>query len=168
LSFSAGVHVERIEPRLSFVDDVRSRLVLVYTGRSRVARVVVDRVSSRYRAGEPAVAAALAGLKRTAEAMRAAILAEDLGAMGGLLLENWSYQKELDESVSNRELDGVFELALRNGALGGKACGMGGGGCVVFLSGPADGERLRSALRGRHLTVIDFDFDSYGVFVTKG
>jgi D-glycero-alpha-D-manno-heptose-7-phosphate kinase len=84
------------------------------------------------------------------------------------LNENWVHQKALHQSISSSELDDLVAFALRNGAIGGKACGAGGGGCLIFLAAPGQGDRLRRALRQRMKEVIEFGFDSQGVFLSKG
>jgi D-glycero-alpha-D-manno-heptose-7-phosphate kinase len=114
------------------------------------------------------VHAALDGLKRVAGEMRDALDRQNLDDFSTLLSENWAYQKELHSSVTNSDLDDLFDFAAKHGAGGGKACGAGGGGCCVFAVEEENSERLKTALRTRKLDIIDFDFDTYGVFVNKG
>lgn len=163
----SGVQSERIDLPLSVREQLRSRLVLVYSGEARLSASIHERVWSRYRAGDSAVVGALQRLKMLAGSMRQAVLNQDLDGLGELLSENWRNQKDLDESITNTSLDGIFDLAVANGAIGGKACGAGGGGCLVFLAREGREDRLRWVLEEAGLRVIDFDFDTYGVFLTK-
>jgi D-glycero-alpha-D-manno-heptose-7-phosphate kinase len=167
-SFNGTVDAQRLDLPLPFQDELRSRLVLVYSGKSRLSGSIHEHVWSRFRDGNETVRAALDGLKRVAGEMKDALGQHNLDDFSTLLSENWAYQKELHSSVTSRELDDLFDFAGRHGAQGGKACGAGGGGCCVFAVEAGGSERLRSALRTRKLGVIDYDFDSYGVFVTKG
>lgn len=167
-SFDGTVKAQRLELSLPFRDEMRSRLVLVYSGRSRISGSIHDHVWSRYRTGNQTVHAALDGLKRVAGEMKDALDEQNLDDFSKLLSENWAYQKELHTSVTNTDLDDLFEFAGRYGAQGGKACGAGGGGCCLFAVEAGGSERLRAAFQTRKLNVIDFDFDSYGVYVTKG
>jgi D-glycero-alpha-D-manno-heptose-7-phosphate kinase len=81
--------------------------------------------------------------------------------------ENWSSQKALHPTISSPHLDSLMNLAMRNGAIGGKACGAGGGGCLLFLAGEGQAPALRRALAERGLQNIDVEFDTYGVHLTR-
>ncbi len=59
----------------------------------------------------------------------------DLTTFGELLSENWKNQKRLHSSVTNDEIESLFEVAMANGTIGGKACGA-GGGCLLFYCQP--------------------------------
>ena len=84
-------------------------------------------------------------------------------AFGQLLNENWQNQKALHPSVTNEQIDEIFDAVMANGALGGKACGAGGGGCLVFYS-ESDSEHLvRKKLEETEVSVIDFNFDFSGL-----
>ncbi len=167
-TFGDTVGAERLELPAAFVQELRSQLVLVYSGQSRISGSVHQYVWDRYCQGEPSTVRALAALKQLASAMKAALLARDLDTFASLLNDNWTHQKALHPSVNTPLLDDIFDFASCNGAQGGKACGAGGGGCLLFLAAPGQTERLRVALRSRKLQLIDFDFDTYGVYVTRG
>ena len=63
-----------------------------------------------------------------------------------LLTENWENQKRLHSSVTNSQIDELFEIAQKNGTLGGKACGAGGGGCLIFYCTPDKEHLVRKKL----------------------
>jgi D-glycero-alpha-D-manno-heptose-7-phosphate kinase len=167
-TFDGSVEAQSLDLPLSFQDEMRSRLVLVYSGQSRLSGSIHEHVWSRFTAGHGPVHAALNGLKRVAHEMKDALDEKNFEVFADLLNENWTYQKELHPSVSSADLDGLFDYAFKHGARGGKACGAGGGGCCVFAVESGASDRLRAALKMKKLEVIDFDFDSYGVFVSKG
>jgi D-glycero-alpha-D-manno-heptose-7-phosphate kinase len=166
-TFDAAVHPQRLDLPSATVRELRSRLVLVYSGKQRLSGSIHESVWSRYRQGAPATVGALATLKRLAIEMKDALLTANIDALGPLLSENWAAQRALDPSVTNPLLDDIFDFAIKNGALGGKACGAGGGGCLVFLSAPDQASRLQAAFKSRKLPVIDFDFDHHGVYLTS-
>lgn len=87
--------------------------------------------------GDAAVAGRLEGVRRAAERMAAAAEAMDFPAMGRALGEEWNARRELAPVVSTPLIERSIDAACSAGAWAGKACGAGGGGCVVFLS-PAD------------------------------
>lgn len=164
---AAGVQLERIDLPLSFREQLRSRLVLVYSGEQRLSSAVHEHVWGRYRAGDPSVVGALRDLKSLAGRMRDALVARDLDGLGDLITENWSRQQNLDPTITNPHIDDIFQLAKSRGAIGGKACGAGGGGCLLFLAREGREDQLRWAFSERRLRLIDVEFDTYGVHLTK-
>ena len=61
------------------------------------------------------------------------------------------------------QIDELFGVALANGALGGKACGAGGGGCLVFYAQPDCEHTVRGELEQAGASIIDFNFDFHGL-----
>jgi D-glycero-alpha-D-manno-heptose-7-phosphate kinase len=167
-TFGSTVGEESLRLSPLFVRQLRDRLVLLFSGRSRLSTDIHDHVWSRFRGGEPSTVRALASLRQIAAEMKRALLASDLEAFAQLLNDNWSHQKTLHPSVTTPRIDDIFELAYRSGARAGKACGAGGGGCLLFLAAEGQADRLRATLRERRLQLIDFDFDEYGVYITRG
>ncbi len=149
------------------VQALRDSLVLCYTGRSRVSGNIISTVMGNYRRDEARTVYALHRLKAVAAEMRDALLSGDLAGFGGLLAENWECQKLLDASVTNPQIDRLFQLATRKGAVGGKALGAGGGGCLLFYA-PGNADTLRQALLEQGVALLDFDFDSDGLRVDDG
>jgi D-glycero-alpha-D-manno-heptose-7-phosphate kinase len=167
LTFGDSVRAERLSVDTSFLDTLRSRLVLVYTGESRLSSDIHEGVWERYRSGEHVVVEALRRLAEIATEMKTAMLAGDAESFAGLMNENWSSQKALHPSVTNERIEEIMDLAMRNGGIAGKACGAGGGGCLILVSAENRGQELRQALAGARVQVIDFDFDTYGVHLKK-
>lgn len=168
-TFTDTVECERLRIPSQIEEELLRRLVLVYTGPRRLSADIHARVWERFEAGEPDLVEALHTLKEIAVTMKAALLAPDFTAFGDLLNANWENQKRLHPSVSNPLLDDIVDFALTRGAVGGKACGAGGGGCLLFLgASAASAERLKTELKSRRLHIIDFAFDTYGVYLSKG
>ena len=84
------------------------------------------------------------------------------------MTENWRCQKALHPSVTNAELDNLFELAAVSGACGGKACGAGGGGCVLLMAKPEQEHALRRAVESvPDVTILPVAFEPSGVQVAR-
>ncbi len=79
---------------------------------------------------------------------------------GKLLNECWRFKKQLSDKVSNPYIDTIYETAMKNGAIGGKILGAGGGGFILFFVDPEDRERLRQSLN--FLLHVPFRFDTLG------
>jgi D-glycero-alpha-D-manno-heptose-7-phosphate kinase len=169
LRFDAqGVQVQPLRLAEGTSAALRSRLLLCHTGEARLSGDIHRGVWDRYRSGDQEVARALRRLRDIAGEQRDALASGDLDAFGDLLGENWSCQKELHPAITNPTLDSLLDLALGQGAQAGKACGAGGGGCVVLLCRPGYADRLREAVAGRGFAIIDFELDFEGVVVTRG
>jgi len=61
---------------------------------------------------------------------------EDYNDFGKLLHETWRIKKSLTDIVSMPAIDKIYDTALRAGAIGGKLCGAGGGGFLMFFAPP--------------------------------
>jgi D-glycero-alpha-D-manno-heptose-7-phosphate kinase len=157
------VNVSQLRLADSTLGELEKRLVLCYTGKSRLSGNLISTVMGAYLESRPRTVSALRNLRRLAKELKTILLTGDLDTFGELLLENWLNQRELDPSISNSTIDELFEVAMRNGAIGGKALGAGGGGCLLFYSRPDEEHLVRRALEARGISVIDFNFDSRGL-----
>jgi D-glycero-alpha-D-manno-heptose-7-phosphate kinase len=82
----------------------------------------------------------------------------DIRGFGELLNEAWQAKRSLSSSVSNPDVDELFELAMSAGALGGKLTGAGGGGFLLLFVPPEDQERVRARLNKLIHVPIKFEF----------
>ena len=85
---------------------------------------------------------------------------KDVLEFGRLLHESWKLKKTLSNNVSNSFIDHIYEIAMKNGAIGGKILGAGGGGFVLFFVKPEDRECLKEALS--FLLNVPFRFETSG------
>jgi D-glycero-alpha-D-manno-heptose-7-phosphate kinase len=167
-TFGETVRDERLELDSHIVEALHRRLILVYSGQKRLSSAIHESVWSRYRSGEPGVVSALSTLKNVAGSMRDALLKGDLDAFGDLIGENWAQQKMLHASITNERVEDMIDYACAHGAAAAKACGAGGGGCLLLYARQDESDRLRSALAKRQVRIVDFHFDTYGVYLKKG
>ena len=84
----------------------------------------------------------------------------DLSDFGRLLHEGWMLKRSLSSRVSSPEIDAMYSLARKAGALGGKITGAGGGGFLLLFVEPDRRESVRRALG--HLLHVPFDLDHAG------
>lgn len=143
--------------------ELEQNLVLAYTGKSRLSGDIHEKVTGAFRAGERGTVEAIEGMKRIAHEVKDALFEADLEKFAHLMLENWAAQKALHPSVSNDQIEEAFQAAMEAGAVGGKACGAGGGGCLLFYCRPDTKHRVRRALTELDIQLIDFLFDFCGV-----
>jgi D-glycero-alpha-D-manno-heptose-7-phosphate kinase len=158
------VSIERLTMPEDHLAALQKRLVLVDSGVSRLSGDIHKAVWKAYARHDDTVTGALLAIKSYARAMRDAIAGSDFGGIRHVLNENWLQQKRLHASVTNETVEGIFELAMHNGASAGKACGAGGGGGLVFYaSSDGDAIGLRRKLVAEGLALIEFVFDFDGL-----
>ena len=80
-----------------------------------------------------------------------------LNAFGKLLHESWMFKRSLTDKITTPGIDTIYEKALRAGALGGKICGAGGGGFMVFFVPPDRQPQVKEALKDLLLVPIRFE-----------
>ena len=143
--------------------ELQKNLVLCYTGKSRLSGDIHAHVAAAYESGEAATCGAIERLKEIACSVKEALMHGQLDRFAELLSENWENQKRLHPSVTNDQIEKLFETARGAGAIGGKACGAGGGGCLLFYATPDREHVLRGALEKAGVQVIDFEFTNRGI-----
>lgn len=158
-----GVTVEPLEPSPGFILEMEKSLLLVYTGKSRLSGDIISTVMGAYRRGENGITEALMNLRQSGLDMRDAIMAEDLVRVGEVLDFNWANQKRLYDEMTTPKIEALFAVARPEGLLGGKACGAGGGGCIVLLCEPDREHLVRRAVEDLGGQCISFNFDYDGV-----
>ncbi len=94
---------------------------------------------------------------------RDSLMKGDTPGFGALMHEQWEQKKRRSGGMSNPHIDEWYELALKNGAIGGKLVGAGGGGFLLFYS--EDHRRVRQAMARAGLEEVRFRFDFEGTKV---
>jgi D-glycero-alpha-D-manno-heptose-7-phosphate kinase len=151
----------RLPPHTCY--ELEKNLVLCYTGKSRLSGNIHQNVTSAYKSADPSVRDALETLKAIAEATKMALMRGRLTEFGELLTQNWYNQKKLHPSVTNEQIEHLFKIATTHGAIGGKVCGAGGGGCLLFYCEPTREHSVRQKLEDAGARVIDVNFDFDGL-----
>ncbi|MBN1900408.1 GHMP kinase [Candidatus Sumerlaeota bacterium] len=145
------------------IAEMEKHMVLCYTGKSRLSGNIISTVMGAYEKGEEKTTSALFNLKRIAQEMKSALLTMDMKKFASLLDENWKNQKMLDASTTNEQIDQLFQVAYSAGAIGGKALGAGGGGCLLFYCADNREHEVRKALQKHGAHIIDFNFEFQGL-----
>jgi D-glycero-alpha-D-manno-heptose-7-phosphate kinase len=156
------VGIEPITLDPAFAAELERRIVLCYTGRSRVSGGTIARVMGAYERGDPTVTGALRALRDVAQDMVEALRAADLGRVAMLLTENWRRQQDLDPAMRTEEMARLERAVAAAGALGGKAAGAGAGGSMFFVAAP-DGGAVADAARATGAVVLPLRWAREGV-----
>lgn len=79
---------------------------------------------------------------------------------GRVLDQSWQLKRRLASTISTCQIDGWYETAMKAGATGGKLCGAGGGGFLLFMVRPDHQQSVRAALTG--LTEVPVRHEVHG------
>ena len=156
----------RVDLRVN-LDELQRRVVVCYTGKPRQHGINNWEVYKAHIGGKRAVQNSLERISDVAQKMRVAMEKPDWQEAGRLMTEEWSFRKRNLPTISTKTIDRVIEGARRNGALAGKVCGAGGGGCVVLLIEPDARERVENAIIEAGAQVLPMRIDRQGVQVVS-
>jgi D-glycero-alpha-D-manno-heptose-7-phosphate kinase len=146
--------------------ELERRLLLVYTGQPRRSGINNWEVLKRFLDGDPRVRRNFRGIASTSAAMREALRDNNWSRMTRLLEREWRTRRRNAPAIATPLIDRLIAVARRHGA-GGKVCGAGGGGCVVFLCPPAKRGALAQALAQAGATLLPFRLARRGVRVER-
>jgi D-glycero-alpha-D-manno-heptose-7-phosphate kinase len=147
--------------------DLGRRLVLAYTGASRQSGINNWDAMVRHINGDRAVRAAFDGIRDAAAGVRAALERGDWNAVAAHIAAEWTHRKQLAPGVTTPEIDTMLSRAADAGALAGKVCGAGGGGCLFCIVDPAGRDAVGAALAGAGARVLPFEIDTTGLVVER-
>ena len=145
--------------------DLEDNLLLFFTGYTRSASDILKEQDVKSRADDKDIIQNLHFVKELGLQSKAALEAGDLKAFGSLMNTHWEHKKKRSKAVSNGTINDWYELALQNGALGGKLIGAGGGGFLMFYA--SDAVKLRHAMARAGLEEMRFKFDFEGTKIVS-
>ena len=156
---------ERREALGCDLDDLERRLVLCYTGKPRQHGINNWEVFKRHIDGDRRVAQNLKKISIIAQAVRGALARNDWAEVGRLVRDEWDFRRRNLRTISTPLIDRVISSARRQGALAGKVCGAGGGGCVTLLIDPDARARVEAAVVASGAKLLPLQIDRGGVLV---
>ncbi len=113
----------------TYLNDALSRMVLMFTGISRMSSDVSAGLLQNLNTKKQQ----MLELSKLATECKSIFEKEgDLSQIGDMLHHSWMLQKEMNSNATTPEIDGIYKRGLDSGALGGKILGAGGGGFFLF------------------------------------
>jgi len=117
----------------AMICELESDMLVVYTGKSHFSSGTHKKVIENFERKDPSTLEAFAGLDGTAAKGADALMRGDIKGYAEALNENWSYQKQLHESITTPEVNDLQERAEKLGCIGFKLNGAGAGGTAVMI-----------------------------------
>lgn len=158
-----SVHAEPLKLRQDTLHELEDNLLLFFTGFSRSAGDILQDQDTRTKKADPAMVSEMSWVKELGFRSKKALEGGQPALFGELMHEHWERKRRRSTGMSNPKIDEWYELGRKNGAVGGKLVGAGGGGFLMFYA--EDGARLRAALAKAGLDEVRFRFDFEGTRV---
>jgi D-glycero-alpha-D-manno-heptose-7-phosphate kinase len=140
--------------------NLEDNLLLFFTGYSRSAGSILKEQDQKSRTSDKEMTDNLHFVKELGYQSQEALEIGDLHKFGELMNVHWEHKKKRSGGMSNTDIDRWYQLAMENGAVGGKVIGAGGGGFLMFYA--EDKTKLRHALTQAGLREVRFRFDFEG------
>lgn len=151
------VSVEPVITKAGTIKELQDNLVMFYTGLTHDADHILAKQKQNLSRQDKKEN--LMQMCKLAREMKRMLENNCLSDFGNILHESWRRKKELAGGITNFSIDSLYETAIKNGALGGKLLGAGGGGFLLFYCPKERQEILKNALR---LKPFEFRFEHDG------
>jgi D-glycero-alpha-D-manno-heptose-7-phosphate kinase len=162
IDYLGNVVVTPLNLHNEIIYELENRLMMFYTKIDRDANVILGEQSTKARIDEKIVLKAMHNIKDIGRQVKDALQQGDVDKLGGLLNDHWMQKKTISTKMSSTDIDNWYELAMKNGALGGKVMGAGGGGFLLFCTKNGNRKHLRKVMEEAGLKFMDFRFDFEG------
>lgn len=163
MEFSAdGALINPLRISNDVLNELNYRMLLCFLGRTRQSSAILKDQVERYRSGVQDSLNALHQTKRLAYDMKRALLKGQIDLMGELLDQGWTLKKNFSTLISSPQIDETCEEARRQGALGGKLLGAGGGGHMLLLCPRVGKHKIVDCLTNMGAKAVPFSFELQG------
>jgi len=157
--------VEPIQQDPALIHELESHLMLFFTGAAHNSWTILREQEASTLRHSRATVEALHEIKALGALMRAALEQGLLHQFGQLLHESWQAKRRVSNKISNAHIDDLYAVATRNGALGGKITGAGGGGFLLLYCETEHQTAVRDAMHAAGVREMTFRFDTQGAQV---
>lgn len=154
-----SVFVDPLPCHRELREQLQSSLLMLYTGLTRSANDVLSEQRKNTEQNGVTVDG-LRAMRDLADQLRESLCAGNLDGFGEVLHAGWMLKRTLAAGISSPSIDNWYELARKNGAIGGKLLGAGGGGFLLLYAHPDRHAGLIRTLP--QLRPIPFRFEPQG------
>jgi len=157
------VTAEPLKISMDTLFDMEDNILLFFTGYSRSASSILKDQNTRTKSSDDGMLKNLHFVKELGYRSKEALESGNVELFGKLMHEHWEHKKQRSGGMSNQKIDEWYDLGMKNGAVGGKLVGAGGGGFLMFYA--ADRNKLRHVMKKAGLEEVRFGFDFEGTKV---
>jgi D-glycero-alpha-D-manno-heptose-7-phosphate kinase len=161
------VIVNPLQLKTEIINELEFNLLLYYTDTQRLsANIINEQVKNVNDKNEKSIEA-MHNLKAQAHQMKDALLKGELNKIGEIFSFGWDNKKQMAHSISNSLIDTVYEMAIGNGATGGKISGAGGGGFMFFYCPGVSKMKVAKSISTLGGRIQEFKFTQQGLVTWK-
>lgn len=156
--FEFGRHYAKrmdIDVPVEYLEEFKKNLLLLHTGISRNAQLAVEQVYQNHRT--PSGQDALDKLARYGKEFALSMQKKDFIRCAEIMELNFKAQVQLASASTNETIEKMYAFAKKNGLIGGKIAGAGGGGAFIFYCD--DPDRLKNVMKKEFVDCFEIDFD---------
>ena len=141
--------------------DLEDNLLLFFTGFSRNSSLILNEQNKKTIKSDALMIKNLDYVKSLGLEIKKELLKGNCNNFAKLMNEHWNYKLQRSKNMSNKTINEIYTFAIKNGAIGGKLIGAGGGGFLLFYTNTPN--QLRKAMTHKKLEEVRFKFDHEGV-----
>ncbi len=160
---NGSVKIENLNIKKDTFCELDENLLLFFTGYTRSASNILKKQDNLSKKNNKDVIKNLIEVKNIGYESCRLLENNDLNQFGELMNYQWIKKNERSPEGTNKKIRLLYDYALKNGAIGGKLVGAGGGGFLMFYS--KDRNKLRKAFSKFKIQELKFNFDSNGTIL---
>jgi D-glycero-alpha-D-manno-heptose-7-phosphate kinase len=164
---NSNVSVKEIKLSESFKKALEDRIILYYSGEPHTSGNMVSAQVKSYLTNKKQSKKSLNTLKNIAYRMKDALKSEDFETLGSLLTADWKEKTEFNPLITTDHMKKLDDVVMKNGGIGGRVCGAGGGGCMFWILEPHKKSKIISRLENLRGKVIKFNFVNKGLHISS-
>jgi D-glycero-alpha-D-manno-heptose-7-phosphate kinase len=149
------------------LNDLEQHLLLCYSGKTRLSAGIIDKQESFYREGRQDTLAGLNEIHRLVYDIKDALFTGHLYDFARMLDIAWASKVKLNPLITDNNINEMYEVARKNGVIGGKLLGAGGGGYLLLFCEIGKKRQVREALEKMGGQFTEFSFTQDGLQVWR-
>ena len=155
-----NVLIKKLKLPKSRIKQLRKKLIIFFTGYSRNSYKILKKQDDSTKKLDHKMLENLNMVKQFGYETKRILECGKLNDLGKIMHQHWMYKKERSSSMTNKKIDHYYDYGIKNGALGGKLIGAGGGGFLMFYTN--NSILLEKKFKKFGLKKLEFDFESSG------
>jgi D-glycero-alpha-D-manno-heptose-7-phosphate kinase len=164
---NGDVLVEPLNISRETTEILESNLLLFFTGKERNASDILREQDQKSQVDDSEMIQNLHQVKEIGLETRKNLEKGKIDMLGELFHSHWEIKKKRSSKMSNPQIDECYDLARKNGAIGGKVIGAGGGGFMMFYCSNGYKPKVVDAMQhaGLRWEGLHFDFEGSKILV---
>jgi D-glycero-alpha-D-manno-heptose-7-phosphate kinase len=149
----------------SLIAELENRFMMFHTGVTRDANIILAEENHKINSND--IWDVMHTIKEIGIYIHKGLISGNIDYIGEMLHCHWNTKMLITSKMSSYQIDKWYDLAIHNGAIGGKIMGAGGGGLFLFCTEDGKQDTLKLTMENAGLKHIDFKFEFDGVKIIK-